>query len=157
MINVYNPLLNELYRLGISVQFFNRQTMDKKAQDEAHQGLIARIKVARELNENDLAKILQDRENPLLLVLDGITDPHNLGAYLRTDAAGVCAALNFKDKSAAVLTSTVRKVACGAAETVPLIKVTNLARTLRDLQSQFNIWVVGTAGEATETIYVKVD
>ncbi|MFD0966789.1 23S rRNA (guanosine(2251)-2'-O)-methyltransferase RlmB [Seminibacterium arietis] len=147
------PLLNELYRLGISVQFFNRQTMDKKAQDEAHQGLIARIKVARELNENDLAKILQDRENPLLLVLDGITDPHNLGACLRTaDAAGVCAVIVPKDKSAQ-LTSTVRKVACGAAETVPLIKVTNLARTLRDLQSQFNIWVVGTAGEATETIY----
>lgn len=71
------------------------------------------------------------------------------------NAAGVCAVIVPKDKSAQ-LTSTVRKVACGAAETVPLIKVTNLARTLRDLQSQFNIWVVGTAGKRLR-LFIKVD
>ena len=147
------PLLNELYQMGISVQFLNRQTLDKKADGEVHQGIIARVQPAKELNENDLALILQQQPNPLLLVLDGVTDPHNLGACLRTaDAAGVCAVIVPKDKSAQ-LTSIARKVACGAAEVIPLIRVTNLARTLRDLQQQHNVWVVGTAGEATETLY----
>lgn len=147
------PLLNELHRLGISVQFLNRQTLDKKADGEVHQGIIARVQPAKELNEADLDKILENKTNPLLLVLDGITDPHNLGACLRTaDAAGVTAVIVPKDKSAQ-LTSIARKVACGAAEVMPLIRVTNLARTLRDLQHQHHIWVVGTAGEATETLY----
>lgn len=147
------PLLNELYALGISVQFVNRQTLDKKSNGEVHQGVIARVQEAKELNEHDLDELLTRKQNPLLLVLDGVTDPHNLGACLRTaDAAGVSAVIVPKDKSAQ-LTSIARKVACGAAETVPLIRVTNLARTLRDLQQNHNIWVVGTAGEATETIY----
>ena len=147
------PLLNELYALGIAVQFVNRQTLDKKSNGEVHQGVIARVQEAKELNEHDLDELLTRKQNPLLLVLDGVTDPHNLGACLRTaDAAGVSAVIVPKDKSAQ-LTSIARKVACGAAETVPLIRVTNLARTLRDLQQNHNIWVVGTAGEATETIY----
>ena len=147
------PLLNELYNVGVSVQFLNRQTLDKKADGEVHQGIIARIQPAKELDENDLDQILQNQQNPLLLVLDGITDPHNLGACLRTaDAAGVCAVIMPKDKSAQ-LTSIARKVACGAAENVPLIRVTNLARTLRLLQQEYNVWVVGTAGEATESLY----
>ena len=147
------PLLNELHHLGIAVQFLNRQTLDNKANGEVHQGVIARVQPAKELNENDLDVILANKQNPFLLVLDGVTDPHNLGACLRTaDAAGVDAVIVPKDKSAQ-LTSTARKVACGAAEVVPLIRVTNLARTLRDIQQNHNIWVVGTAGEATETIY----
>ena len=82
-----------------------------------------------------------------------MTDPHNLGACLRTaDAAGVDAVIVPKDKSAQ-LTSTARKVACGAAETVPLIRVTNLARTMRELQENHNVWIVGTAGEADASIY----
>ena len=85
------PLINEIQRLGISVQFLNRQTLDKKAEGEVHQGIIARIHPLKELNENDLDHILQQQSSPLLLVLDGITDPHNLGACLRTaDAAGKC-------------------------------------------------------------------
>lgn len=147
------PLLNELHSLGVSVQFLNRQTLDNKANGEVHQGVIARVQLAKELNENDLDVILANKQNPFLLVLDGVTDPHNLGACLRTaDAAGVDAVIVPKDKSAQ-LTSIARKVACGAAEVVPLIRVTNLARTLRDIQQNHNIWVVGTAGEATETIY----
>ena len=147
------PLLNELYNVGVSVQFLNRQTLDKKADGEVHQGIIARVQSAKELNENDLEQILQHQQNPLLFVLDGITDPHNLGACLRTaDAAGVCAVIMPRDKSAQ-LTSIARKVACGAAENVPLIRVTNLARTLRLLQQEYNVWVVGTAGEATESLY----
>ncbi|WP_439234200.1 23S rRNA (guanosine(2251)-2'-O)-methyltransferase RlmB [Lonepinella koalarum] len=147
------PLLNELHKLGISVQFLNRQSLDNKAQGEVHQGIIARVQAAKELNENDLDQILQHKQNPFLLVLDGVTDPHNLGACLRTaDAAGVDAVIVPKDKSAQ-LTSVARKVACGAAETMPLVRVTNLARTLRELQQHHNIWVVGTAGEATGTLY----
>ncbi len=147
------PLLNELHKLGISVQFLNRQSLDNKAQGEVHQGIIARVQAAKELNENDLDQILQHKQNPFLLVLDGVTDPHNLGACLRTaDAAGVDAVIVPKDKSAQ-LTSVARKVACGAAETMPLVRVTNLVRTLRELQQHHNIWVVGTAGEATETLY----
>lgn len=131
----------------------NRQTLDKKADGEVHQGVIARVQPTKELNENDLDTVLAGKTAPFLLVLDGVTDPHNLGACLRTaDAAGVDAVIVPKDKSAQ-LTSTARKVACGAAETMPLIRVTNLARTLRELQQQHNIWVVGTAGEATETLY----
>ena len=111
------------------------------------------MQAAKELNENDLDAILTVKQNPLLLVLDGVTDPHNLGACLRSaEAAGVDAVIVPKDKSAQ-LTSIARKVACGAAERVPLIRVTNLSRSLRDLQQNYNIWVVGTAGEAAETIY----
>lgn len=145
-------VLNELMRYGISIQEMNRKTLDNKAQEANHQGIIARVKAEKALNEQDLDDLLAQHAQPLLLVLDGITDPHNLGACLRNaDAAGVCAVIVPKDKSAP-LTATVSKVACGAAETVPLIRVTNLARTLRSLQEK-GIWVVGTAGEATQTLY----
>lgn len=147
------PLLNELQRLGVAIQQVNRQTLDNKSQGEVHQGIIARVVPQKELNEHDLEAILSQKQNPLLLILDGVTDPHNLGACLRTaDAAGVDAVIVPKDKSAQ-LTSTARKVACGAAEVMPLIRVTNLARTMRDLQERHNVWIVGTAGEATSGIY----
>ncbi|ANF61788.1 23S rRNA (guanosine(2251)-2'-O)-methyltransferase RlmB [[Haemophilus] ducreyi] len=150
-----NPLLDELQRLSISVQQVHRQTLDNKAQDEVHQGIIARIIPQKELNEYDLDELLQHKSNPLLLILDGVTDPHNLGACLRTaDAAGVDAVIVPKDKSA-TLTAIARKVACGAAETMPLIRVTNLARTIRELQDKHQIWIVGTAGEATTDIYTS--
>ncbi|MCA2015641.1 23S rRNA (guanosine(2251)-2'-O)-methyltransferase RlmB [Vibrio tritonius] len=146
------PVLNELTRLGVSIQEMNRKTLDDKAKGANHQGVIAKVKPAKALNENDLDDIIAQHEQPLLLVLDGVTDPHNLGACLRNaDAAGVAAVIVPKDKSAA-MNATVSKVACGAAETVPLIRVTNLARTMRALQEQ-GIWFVGTAGEATHDIY----
>ncbi|MDG6881610.1 23S rRNA (guanosine-2'-O-)-methyltransferase RlmB [Phocoenobacter uteri] len=146
------PLLKQLKDYGITTQWVNRNTLDKKAQDEVHQGIIAKIVPTKDLNEQDLAALIEQKPQPFLLVLDGITDPHNLGACLRTaDAAGVDAVIVPKDKSAQ-LTSVARKVACGAAETVPLIRVTNLARTLRELKEK-HIWIVGTAGEATENLY----
>ncbi len=108
------PVLNELMRLGVSIQEMSRKALDDKAEGANHQGLIARVKPARQLNENDLDDILAQHEQPLLLVLDGVTDPHNLGACLRNaDAAGVVAVIVPKDKSAP-LTATVSKVACGA-------------------------------------------
>ena len=93
-------------------------------------------------------------EPPFFLILDGITDPHNLGACLRNaDAAGVHAVIVPKD-NAARLTAIVRKVAVGAAETVPLVQVTNLSRTMKQLQD-LGVWIVGTAGE-TETCFYDV-
>ncbi|MGD8111481.1 23S rRNA (guanosine(2251)-2'-O)-methyltransferase RlmB [Vibrio sp. TRT 17S01] len=146
------PILNELQMVDVSIQQMGRKALDDKARGANHQGVIARVKPAKQLNENDLDDILAQHETPLLLVLDGVTDPHNLGACLRNaDAAGVAAVIVPKDKSAA-MNATVSKVACGAAETVPLVRVTNLARTMRALQEQ-GIWFVGTAGEATHDIY----
>jgi 23S rRNA (guanosine2251-2'-O)-methyltransferase len=146
------PLLNQLQQFGISIQQMGRKALDDKAKGANHQGIIARVKPAKALNEHDLDQILAQHEQPLLLVLDGVTDPHNLGACLRNaDAAGVAAVIVPKDKSAP-MTATVSKVACGAAETVPLVRVTNLARTMRALQEQ-GVWFVGTAGEATHDIY----
>lgn len=150
------PLLTELNNIGISVQFVNRKTLDNKCDGGRHNGVLARVKEGKKLNETDLDTLLNrieaKGEAPLLLILDGVTDPHNLGACLRSsDAAGVHAVIVPKDKSVQ-LTSVVRKVACGAAETVPLIAVTNLARTMRELQER-QIWIVGTAGEATQDLY----
>ncbi|MCG9598537.1 23S rRNA (guanosine(2251)-2'-O)-methyltransferase RlmB [Vibrio sp. Isolate25] len=146
------PILNELQMCGVSIQQMTRKTLDDKARGANHQGIMAKVKPAKQLNENDLDDILAQHSAPLLLVLDGVTDPHNLGACLRNaDAAGVAAVIVPKDKSANI-NATVSKVACGAAETVPLVRVTNLARTMRALQEQ-GIWFVGTAGEATHDIY----
>jgi 23S rRNA (guanosine2251-2'-O)-methyltransferase len=146
------PILNDLQVCGVSIQQMTRKTLDDKAQGANHQGIIARVKAAKQLNENDIDAILAQHESPLLLVLDGVTDPHNLGACLRNaDAAGAAAIIVPKDRSAP-MNATVSKVACGAAEVVPLIRVTNLARTMRTLQEQ-GIWFVGTAGEATHDIY----
>ncbi|RXJ73370.1 23S rRNA (guanosine(2251)-2'-O)-methyltransferase RlmB [Veronia nyctiphanis] len=146
------PVLNELASLGVTIQESGRKGLDDKAKGASHQGIIARVKQGRQYNENDLDIILDGKEAPLFLVLDGVTDPHNLGACLRNaDAAGACAVIVPKDKSAQ-LNATVRKVAVGAAEVMPLVRVTNLARTMRKLQEK-GVWFVGTAGEATHDIY----
>ncbi|ACT05647.1 RNA methyltransferase, TrmH family, group 3 [Dickeya chrysanthemi Ech1591] len=146
------PLIAELEAGGIAVQVANRQWLDDKVEGAVHQGIVARVKEGRQYQENDLPGLLAALATPFLLVLDGVTDPHNLGACLRSaDAAGVHAVIVPRDRSAQ-LNATAKKVACGAAETVPLIRVTNLARTLRFLQEQ-NIWIVGTAGEADHTLY----
>ncbi|WP_312592140.1 23S rRNA (guanosine(2251)-2'-O)-methyltransferase RlmB [Stutzerimonas nitrititolerans] len=120
-----------------------------------HQGVVAEVSPSQVWGEAMLEELLDRADGPpLLLVLDGVTDPHNLGACLRTaDAAGALAVIVPKDK-AATLNATVRKVACGAAEVIPLVAVTNLARSLEKLQ-QRGLWVVGTAGEAEQMIYAQ--
>ncbi|MGO3397302.1 MAG: 23S rRNA (guanosine(2251)-2'-O)-methyltransferase RlmB, partial [Serratia proteamaculans] len=146
------PLIAELEATGIVIQVANRQWLDEKVEGAVHQGIIARVREGRQYQENDLPKLLESVDTPFLLVLDGVTDPHNLGACLRSaDAAGVHAVIVPRDRSAQ-LNATAKKVACGAAENVPLIRVTNLARTLRLLQ-EMNVWVVGTAGEADHTLF----
>ena len=147
-----NPVIDQARKFGISVQFMQRKALDNKANGEQHQGIIANVKAARMFNEKDLDEIIEREDTPFLLVLDGITDPHNLGACLRSaDAAGVHAIIVPKDKSAK-LNGTARKVACGAAETVPLVQVTNLARTLREIKDA-GVWVVGTAGETDTELF----
>jgi 23S rRNA (guanosine2251-2'-O)-methyltransferase len=147
-----NPVINEARKFGISVQFMQRKALDNKANGEQHQGIMARVKPARQYSEKDLDEIIAREATPFFLVLDGVTDPHNLGACLRSaDAAGVHGVIVPKDKSAK-LNGTARKVACGAAETVPLIQVTNLARTLRDIK-EAGVWVVGTAGETDTHVF----
>ena len=147
-----NPVIDQARKFGISVQFMQRKALDNKADGEQHQGIIANVKAARMYNEKDLDEIIAREETPFLLVLDGITDPYNLGACLRSaDAAGVHAIIVPKDKSAK-LNGTARKVACGAAETVPLVQVTNLARTLREIKDA-GVWVVGTAGETDTELF----
>ncbi len=130
----------------------NRRELDEWAEG-VHQGVVAEVSPSQVWGEAMLEELLDRREGPpLLLVLDGVTDPHNLGACLRTaDAAGALAVIVPKDKSA-TLNATVRKVACGAAEVIPLVAVTNLARTLEKLQ-QRGLWLVGTAGEAEQELY----
>ncbi|MCH8550714.1 MAG: 23S rRNA (guanosine(2251)-2'-O)-methyltransferase RlmB [Natronospirillum sp.] len=120
--------------------------------DLRHQGVLALVQAIVPLDEQDLWPLLESSTAPLLLVLDGVTDPHNLGACLRVaDAAGVHAVVVPRKRSAG-LTATVVKVASGAAESVPLIQVTNLARVLRGLQ-EAGVWIVGTAGEADASLY----
>ncbi|GAA3587160.1 23S rRNA (guanosine(2251)-2'-O)-methyltransferase RlmB [Marinobacter xestospongiae] len=141
-----------LDELGVPWQVVHRRELDERVAG-VHQGVVAQVGKSREWSEDDLLAMLEQSDKPpFLLVLDGVTDPHNLGACLRTaDAAGVQAVIVPKDKSAS-LSPTARKVACGAAETVPLVRVTNLARALRNLQQQ-GVWLIGTAGEAKASLY----
>ncbi|NVJ59959.1 MAG: 23S rRNA (guanosine(2251)-2'-O)-methyltransferase RlmB [Gammaproteobacteria bacterium] len=123
--------------------------------DENHQGIIAELSQTGStvLSEYDLYDLVENKSGDItLLILDGVTDPHNLGACFRNaDAAGVDAVVVPKDKSVG-LNSTVRKVACGAAETVPFYAVTNLVRALKTLQ-ELGVWIIGTAGEAEQTLF----
>jgi 23S rRNA (guanosine2251-2'-O)-methyltransferase len=137
----------------IKVEQRSSQEMDKLASGESHQGAIAQLKKIDYLGEGALDEVLDKAGTvPLVLVLDGVTDPHNLGACMRTaDAAGVHAVIVPRDRAAG-LSPVVRKVAAGAAETVPLVQVTNLARTLRWLKER-GLWLVGTDDEATQSIY----
>ena len=137
---------------GLKVQTVGSESLAKLAGDVAHQGAVAAIRPLKPWDEQDLISALTRFANPLLLVLDGVTDPHNLGACLRTaDAAGVAAVVLPKDRSASV-DSVARKVAAGAAEFVPVVTVTNLARALGRLKES-GIWVVGTDGEAKQSLY----
>lgn len=146
------PLLALAGQYRLPVNPIERSQLDEWTEG-VHQGVMAEVTPSQVLGENMLDDLLSaSDEPPLILILDGVTDPHNLGACLRTaDAAGVRVVILPKDRSA-TLNATVRKVACGAAEVIPVVSVTNLARTLERLQ-QKGVWIVGTAGEATQELY----
>lgn len=132
-----------------------REVLDELARDNAHQGVIAFCLPLAPQSEEVLWHRLAGwihKEPPLLLILDGVTDVHNFGACLRSaDAAGVHGVIVPKDKSAP-LNATVRKVACGAAESVTVYQVTNLARAMTRLKDA-GVWIIGTAGEAEASLY----
>jgi 23S rRNA (guanosine2251-2'-O)-methyltransferase len=140
-------------KAGVHVHAATAEALTKLVDDGVHQGAVAALRPLRAWDEHDLTESLgQLSGDPLLLVLDGVTDPHNLGACLRTaDAAGAHAVVIPKDRAAAV-DGVVRKVAAGAAEFIPVASVTNLARTLGALKER-GIWVVGTDGEAEQPLY----
>jgi 23S rRNA (guanosine2251-2'-O)-methyltransferase len=140
-------------KAGVRVQLASGETLAKLAGDVVHQGAVAAVRPLKVWDEHDLIEALsQVAGDPLLLILDGVTDPHNLGACLRTaDAAGAHAVLIPKDRAASV-DGVARKVAAGAAEFIPVASVTNLARAI-DMLKERGIWVVGTDSEALQTLY----
>jgi len=147
-------LLQSAAAAGIEVQRLPRAELDRMLPGARHQGVIATVSgETAELGEKGLPSFLAALgEPPLLLVLDGVQDPHNLGACLRTaDAAGVHAVILPRDRAVGI-TPVVHKVACGAVESVPVFFVTNLARTLRVLQ-EAGIWIFGATDEAPQGLY----
>ena len=148
-----DPRLRELVELakrhGRPVERVPAQELKRLLGEAVHQGVVADIEALPAWTEDDLLSALTLAAKPLLLALDGVQDPHNLGACLRTaDACGALAVMVPKDR-AAQLNATVRKVAAGAAETTPVVAVTNLARSLGLLKSA-GLWVVGADAEAAK-------
>lgn len=151
-------LVDELLVLGISPEKTERKKLDRMADGKNHQGIVVAVALPAMLGEERLKDaVLSLTETAFFLVLDQVQDPHNLGACLRTaDAVGAHGIIITKDNAAGI-TPTVCKVASGAAETVPVYQVTNLARTLRWLKEQ-HIWIMGTAGDAGQTLFdMKLD
>ena len=152
-----NPRLGEIEsnarRFGIDVRRVNQQALAGVVGNLRHQGVVARYAAAKTWSEDDLQGLVEAAEGrALVLLLDGVQDPHNLGACLRSAAAaGATAVVIPKDKSVQV-NATVRKTSAGAADSVPVVPVTNLARTMRDLQ-QLGVWLYGLAGEADASLY----
>jgi 23S rRNA (guanosine2251-2'-O)-methyltransferase len=137
-------------RAGVKVMKVPTKRLDGFYGGGRHQGVVARVEVRKVADTLD--NILEGVEKPLLLVLDGITDPHNLGACLRVaNGAGAHAVIAPKDRAAGI-TPAVSKVASGAAESTPYLMVTNLARTIGELKER-NIWVVGADERSEETLY----
>jgi 23S rRNA (guanosine2251-2'-O)-methyltransferase len=148
-----NELRDRAQTTGVRLQSVGNEVLVKLVGEVAHQGAVAAVRPLKPWDEHDLVDGLSQISGyPLVLVLDGVTDPHNLGACLRTaDAAGAHAVLIPKDRAAAV-DGVVRKVAAGAAEFIPVASVTNLARAI-DLLKERGIWVVGTAEDALQPLY----
>ncbi|PWG61415.1 23S rRNA (guanosine(2251)-2'-O)-methyltransferase RlmB [Sediminicurvatus halobius] len=146
-------LRRQLQGLGCPVHEVERRELDRLTGSDAHQGVAIRYRGPPPRGDDELAQLLDGLARaPFLLVLDQVQDPHNLGACLRTaEGAGVDAVITPRDRAAG-LTPAVHKVAAGAAETLPLFQVTNLARALRDLRER-GIWLVGAADTAAASLY----
>ncbi|AKZ66102.1 23S rRNA (guanosine(2251)-2'-O)-methyltransferase RlmB [Candidatus Palibaumannia cicadellinicola] len=156
----FKSLMMQIKQANIIIKLVNRKWLDKQVEGAVHQGIIAIVyhQLGKQFQEKYLLSLLdnkniQQHSTPLLLlVLDGVTDPHNLGACLRcADAAGVNAVIVPRNRSAN-FNATVSKVASGAAETIPLIRVTNLVRTL-NLLHQYNFYIIGTDIDANYHLY----
>ena len=145
--------IDDLLDLGIQPEKVERKRLDRLSDSNNHQGIVIEVEMPGELSESDLKSAVESlTTTALFLVLDNVQDPHNLGACLRTaDGTGVHGVIITKDNATGI-TPTVCKVASGAAETVPVYQVTNLARTLRWLKDQ-GLWIMGADGETTQTLY----
>ena len=146
-------LLRVSQEASVAVRLLSREGLDDLDPSGKHQGVIASVKQRNPLSEKSLFTLLETLpHDPLLLLLDGVQDPHNLGACLRSaEAAGVDAVIVPKDRAVG-LTEVVAKVASGALEMLPFIQVTNVVRTLTQLKKQ-GLWVAGAAGESEQSIY----
>ena len=140
-----------LRRLGVATHRANTATLDKLSRDGVHQGVILRSRRPAE-DPFGLEDLLARTDMPLFVVLDGVQDPHNLGACLRTAAAAGATAVIIPRDRAVGMNETVRKVASGGAEIVPLLRVTNLARSLEAMKKA-GVWLVGCSADATANIY----
>jgi 23S rRNA (guanosine2251-2'-O)-methyltransferase len=148
--NRIKKILDIAKNSGVSLQSISNEKLKEKCPKARHQGVVAEIRAGRS-GTVTLDDVLQ-KESVLLLLLDEVQDPHNIGACLRTaDAIGVDAVVVSKNRSPA-LTPVIRNVASGAAETVPYIMVSNIARALEKIKDN-NVWVMGTSGDASQTIY----
>jgi 23S rRNA (guanosine2251-2'-O)-methyltransferase len=152
-----NPRVRELEQrargLGIRVLAESRSALDRRSEGERHQDVMAEFTAANLLGERDLDRVLDTLPAPpVILVLDEVQDPHNLGACLRTaDAAGVGLVILSKDRSAG-LTPAARRAASGAAEILPILVATNLARVLKQLKER-GVWLAGTDDQAERSLY----
>lgn len=146
-------VLDKAEQANVSIEKLSAQKMNQRFAEFTHQGVVASASSLPDYGEPDLISLIDAIKKPgLILILDGVTDPHNLGACLRSaDATGVNFVMIPKDKSASI-TPVVSKVACGAAESVPLVRVTNLVRAMEVLKEQ-GVWIYGAAGEADCSLY----
>ena len=142
-------VVDECRRQGVAVRFLMRPELDRMAGNNAHQGVVA-ITSAKQYNDLDDVVAAKRGQHSLVVVLDGVEDPHNLGAILRTaDAAGADGVV-IPERRAAGVTAAVTKASAGASEHLPIAKVTNIARTLEELKSN-NLWIVGLDERGTQT------
>lgn len=147
-------VIDECRKIGVQVKFLSRVELDRLAGNAAHQGLVA-ITSAKQYNDLDDLIAARRGEHSLIVVLDGVEDPHNLGAILRTaDAAGADGVV-VPDRRAAGVTGTVAKVSAGASEHLPIAKVTNISRSLEELKSN-DLWIVGLDERGPQT-YDAID
>ncbi|WWO95405.1 MAG: 23S rRNA (guanosine(2251)-2'-O)-methyltransferase RlmB [Candidatus Dasytiphilus stammeri] len=149
-----NNILKIIKNRGILIKTVSKQWLDLKSQGGVHQGIIAKISCSSSLPaEKHLVPFLKNKNDPILLILDCITDPHNLGACIRSAyAAGVDAIILPKNRSAKINNAVVKKVACGAIENIAIFRVTNISRTIQILH-KYNIKVIGTSHTAKNNLF----
>lgn len=147
-----NALRERLDALNVVWETVDERSLDRLAAGQTHQGVVADYRPPPPMDEHDLSAILTEHDAPLLLILDGVQDPHNLGACLRSAAAAGAHAVIVPRDRAASLTSGARRSAAGAAERIPLVVVTNLARVMRQL-AEAGVWCVGLAAAAEGSLF----